>query len=31
LTDLLPFDGEPLLAALEEADVKFIVIGGLGA
>jgi len=28
LTEDLPLDGEPLLAALEKADVGFIVIGG---
>jgi hypothetical protein len=28
LSDELPLDGEPLLAALEKANVRFIVIGG---
>jgi hypothetical protein len=28
LTESLPLDGEPLLAALEDAEVGFIVIGG---
>ena len=28
MNELLPFDGEPLLAILEDAGVEFIVIGG---
>ncbi len=28
MTESLPLDGEPLLAALEDAEVSFIVIGG---